>query len=350
MCSSDLALDSGPPGLVPAVRQHPGDLPRHGVHGVVGAGVDDPADHHGRHPRRIRANPPGSDQAALALGATRWEMIRMTVLPHGRSGATAAAMLGLGRALGETIAVMLILSASEAFYMMKEIGLMSEILPEIEALYGLRQPEKYHNDGVFDHTFKVLDRTNSDLLLRTAALLHDAGKLKACKNEEGKISFYGHEIYGAEIAGNILKRLRYPKEFARKTVNIIRNHMRPKNYNRRWKDSSLRRFAADCGEETDYVLELAKADYGKDAADKNVFEFSERLENLNKKGLLYPKEELVSGGELMEYFAMTGGDWIKKAKKCIAEARFENPALTKDEALRLVKEMLNKSRDRKAHV
>ena len=51
-------------------------------------------------------------EAALALGATRWETIRMAVLPYGRSGATAAAMLGLGRALGETIAVMLILSAS----------------------------------------------------------------------------------------------------------------------------------------------------------------------------------------------------------------------------------------------
>ena len=51
-------------------------------------------------------------EAALALGATRWEVIHMTVLPYGRSGATAAAMLGLGRALGETIAVMLILSAS----------------------------------------------------------------------------------------------------------------------------------------------------------------------------------------------------------------------------------------------
>ena len=51
-------------------------------------------------------------EAALALGATRWEVIRMTVLPYGRSGAIAAAMLGLGRALGETIAVMLILSTS----------------------------------------------------------------------------------------------------------------------------------------------------------------------------------------------------------------------------------------------
>lgn len=54
-------------------------------------------------------------EAALALGATRWEVIRLAVLPYGRSGAIAAAMLGLGRALGETIAVMLILSKVAQF-------------------------------------------------------------------------------------------------------------------------------------------------------------------------------------------------------------------------------------------
>ena len=51
-------------------------------------------------------------EAALALGATRWEMIRMAVLPYGRSGVVGGAMLGLGRALGETLAVALVLSAS----------------------------------------------------------------------------------------------------------------------------------------------------------------------------------------------------------------------------------------------
>ncbi len=50
------------------------------------------------------------EEAALALGATRWEMITMTVLPFSRSGIVSGAMLGLGRALGETIAVALILS------------------------------------------------------------------------------------------------------------------------------------------------------------------------------------------------------------------------------------------------
>jgi phosphate transport system permease protein len=48
-------------------------------------------------------------EAALALGATRWEMIRMAVLPYSRSGVTGAAMLGLGRAIGETIAVTLVI-------------------------------------------------------------------------------------------------------------------------------------------------------------------------------------------------------------------------------------------------
>ncbi|HWL59839.1 MAG TPA: phosphate ABC transporter permease subunit PstC [Microbacteriaceae bacterium] len=52
------------------------------------------------------------EEAALALGATRWEMIRMAVLPFGRAGIVSGAMLGLGRALGETMAVAMVLSAT----------------------------------------------------------------------------------------------------------------------------------------------------------------------------------------------------------------------------------------------
>jgi phosphate transport system permease protein len=58
-------------------------------------------------PRRLQ-------EGAQALGATRWEMIRMTVLPFGRSSVISGAMLGLGRALGETMAVTIILSVSGA--------------------------------------------------------------------------------------------------------------------------------------------------------------------------------------------------------------------------------------------
>lgn len=60
----------------------------------------------------FRQTPTTHIEAAQALGATKWEVVRMTVLPFGRSGAVAASMLGLGRALGETVAVLIILRAS----------------------------------------------------------------------------------------------------------------------------------------------------------------------------------------------------------------------------------------------
>jgi phosphate transport system permease protein len=58
-------------------------------------------------PRRLQ-------EGALALGATRWEMIRLTVLPFGKSAIISSSMLGLGRALGETMAVAIVLSVSGA--------------------------------------------------------------------------------------------------------------------------------------------------------------------------------------------------------------------------------------------
>ena len=60
----------------------------------------------------IMTVPSANKEAALALGATRWEMIRMAVLPYSRAGITGAAMLGLGRAIGETIAVTLVIGNS----------------------------------------------------------------------------------------------------------------------------------------------------------------------------------------------------------------------------------------------
>jgi phosphate transport system permease protein len=51
-----------------------------------------------------------NEEAALALGATKWEMIRLAVLPYARSGVVSAVLLGLGRALGETMAIALIIS------------------------------------------------------------------------------------------------------------------------------------------------------------------------------------------------------------------------------------------------
>jgi phosphate transport system permease protein len=77
-------------------------------------------------------------EAALALGATRWEMIRLSVLPYSRSGIVSAIMLGLGRALGETMAVAMVLSASGVV----TFNLISNVNPStIAANIALQFPE-----------------------------------------------------------------------------------------------------------------------------------------------------------------------------------------------------------------
>ncbi len=80
------------------------------------------------------------EEAALALGATRWEMIKMAVLPFGRSGMVSAAMLGLGRALGETMAVAMVLSATG---LVSFKLLTSENPSTIAANIALSFPEAY---------------------------------------------------------------------------------------------------------------------------------------------------------------------------------------------------------------
>lgn len=85
-----------------------------------------------------------NEEASLALGATRWEMIRMSVLPFARAGIVSAVMLGLGRALGETMAVALVLSTGNLIPSLIKSGnqtIAAEIALNFPEAYGLRLSE-----------------------------------------------------------------------------------------------------------------------------------------------------------------------------------------------------------------
>ena len=80
------------------------------------------------------------EEAALALGATRWEMVKMAVLPFGRAGIISAVMLGLGRALGETMAVAMVLSGASVI----NIEVLTSQNPNtIAAVIAQNFPEAY---------------------------------------------------------------------------------------------------------------------------------------------------------------------------------------------------------------
>lgn len=84
--------------------------------------------------------PQGEKEAALALGATRWGMVRSVVLPFGRGGIIGGTMLGLGRALGETIAVVLIISPTfDVKWNLTEIG-SNSVSAHIALQFGEASP------------------------------------------------------------------------------------------------------------------------------------------------------------------------------------------------------------------
>jgi len=117
---------------------------------------------------------------------------------------------------------------AEGFEMLAELGILKVILPEIDAMRGVEQPKQYHPEGdVFVHTMLLLRHAawkKPDLMW--SALLHDVGKPRTQTFKDGVPHFYGHEALGAEMAGDILARLRFSSASVDAIVPAIRNHMR----------------------------------------------------------------------------------------------------------------------------
>jgi len=99
--------------------------------------------------REVFATTPADEkEAALALGATRWEMIRLAVLPRSRSGIIGATILGLGRALGETIAVTMVIG-NNVLSITKSIFGQGATMPSVIANEFTEETEPFHLDALF---------------------------------------------------------------------------------------------------------------------------------------------------------------------------------------------------------
>lgn len=120
-------------------------------------------------------------------------------------------------------------SRERAFRLLADCGLLRVVLPEIDVMRGVTQPEKFHPEGdVFEHTMLML----SHIAVPTpelvwSVLLHDVAKpVTRTVKEDGIPHFYGHEAVGADMAEEILKRLRLPGAVIDSVVPAVRNHMR----------------------------------------------------------------------------------------------------------------------------
>jgi poly(A) polymerase len=124
--------------------------------------------------------------------------------------------------------------AGQALQLLRDAGLLKEILPEIEALVGVEQPPEFHPEGdVFTHVKLMLDAMpeNPSLRLALAVLLHDVGKpptanFATLPDGTQRWRFENHAPVGADMARAILERLRAPNALVDDVCAIVAGHMR----------------------------------------------------------------------------------------------------------------------------
>ena len=110
--------------------------------------------------------------------------------------------------------------------LMKDTGVLEIIIPEIKATYDFNQCNPHHNLDLFNHIINVVSRVPADLELRYSALLHDIAKpIVQTFDEKGIAHYKTHEIVGADMARDILTRMKLPVKLINTVVEIIKKHM-----------------------------------------------------------------------------------------------------------------------------
>jgi tRNA nucleotidyltransferase (CCA-adding enzyme) len=119
---------------------------------------------------------------------------------------------------------------------LKEIGRLDEILPELAATIGVRQPDQYHPEGdVFEHSMQALDAAarfdyddpNIKLMVMYAALCHDLGKVTTTREIDGRLRSLEHAQAGVPITKTMLSRITQKKELIDGVSKLVRYHMEP---------------------------------------------------------------------------------------------------------------------------
>lgn len=205
----------------------------------------------------------------------------------------------------------------EGMILFRSVGLMQEILPEMEKCFGVEQksPGRHHIYDVGNHLLMSLKNCKSkDVITRFATLIHDIGKPQTYRLlENGTITFYNHEMVSTKIAENIAERLRFSKKESEKFITLVRWHQFTVDEHQT--DSAIRRILKNVGlEYMDDMLTLRVADRlggGARETSWRLEEFKKRLLEVQKEPFSI-KDLKIDGNDVMKELNMEPGPEVGK--------------------------------------
>jgi poly(A) polymerase len=254
-----------------------------------------------------------------------------------REMASRLSIISAERIRDELNKLMLAPAPGDALRLIVETGLADQFIPELPGLAMEQDPQHHHKD-VLEHTFAVVDKASPELTLRLAALLHDVGKPDTREFGPGGVTFHHHEVVGARMARNRLRKLKYPKEVVQDVSQLVYMHLRPHTLKLGWTDSAVRRYVRDAGHLLDQLNELVRCDITtanerrERAIQNRIDDLEERIADLSAKEELARLRAPIDGNQVMAYLGMQPGPAVGDIMDLLLEKRIEEGPYSVTEA------------------
>jgi tRNA nucleotidyltransferase (CCA-adding enzyme) len=223
--------------------------------------------------------------------------------------------------------------------LMADTGLLEVLLPELAAQRGIPQ-NKIEGEDLLGHTLRSVDAAPADRpVVRLGALLHDVGK--PATMDDGP--FRGHDVVGAEMAEQLLERLRTPKAATERVVRLVRHHMF--TYEPGWGDAGVRRFIQRVGiDAVDDLFELREADNvgsGVPPDAHGLDELRARVEAEVAASVVLDRSRLaVRGDDLMAELGLPAGPRLGRILDGLLDRVIAEPRLNDRATLLLIAESM----------
>ncbi len=232
-----------------------------------------------------------------------------------------------------------------------DTGIADSVLPELPLL-RLEADEHHHHKDVYEHTLTVLEQAitlesvheptcEPDLTLRLAALLHDIGKPKTRKFEDGgRVSFHHHEVVGARMTKKRMRELRFPNDLTDDVAKLVELHLRFHGYGTgEWTDSAVRRYVRDAGDQLVRLHKLTRADSTTrnrkraQALQSAYNDLEQRIERLSEEEELAAMRPDLDGAKIMEVLGIPPGPLVGEAYNFLLGLRLDRGPLDEEQAV-----------------